>query len=143
MKLSELRGRKVVSRSSAEQLGEVTDLTVDLATSHVRALSLGKGRKAREVAWSDLHSVGPDAVIVEEDDRVVDAPPAAASPVGRLTLSDSGNALGDLSDVTFDEESGKISSVTTVQGEVEADRLLAVGPYAVIIATREEAEVPG
>lgn len=142
MKLSELRGRKVVSRSSAEQLGEVSDLTVDLATSHVRALSLGKGRKAREVAWSDLHSVGPDAVIVEGDDRVVDATDAA-SPIGRLTLSDSGNALGDLSDVTFDEESGKISSVTTMQGEVEADRLLAVGSYAVIIATREEAEVPG
>lgn len=142
MKLSEIRGRQVVSRSSAEKFGEVSDLSVDLSTTHVRALSIGKGRKSREVAWADLHGIGPDAVIVDDDDRIVDGD-AGPSPIGQLALSDSGNALGDLSDVTFDEKTGLISSVTTGQGEVEADRLLAIGPYAVVVATRADAEVPG
>ena len=138
----DLRGRRVISRSSAAPLGEVSDLTLDLRAGKVAAFHVGKGRKARAVDWARIHGVGADAVVVEDDDALTELGDRL-SPLGRPALSDLGNALGDVSDVDFDEETGQLATVTTPAGPVEADRLVVVGPFAVIVSARESAQVPG
>jgi sporulation protein YlmC with PRC-barrel domain len=145
MHLSELRGRRVVSRASAETLGEVTDLRLSTnpsAPSAIASLQVGKGRKAGSVAWAQIVGVGPDAVVVTDDDAASEQPDIV-SPVGRLVLSELGNEAGAVTDVEFDETTGTLISLATDSVLIEGDRLLADGPYAIIVAAREGAEFPG
>jgi uncharacterized protein YrrD len=141
MHLSELQGRRVVSRSSAETLGAVSDVLLSPAPWSISALVLGKGRKAQAVGWPQIVGIGPDAVVVADDDAASEQ--QDRSPIGRLALSELGNAAGPVTDVEFDETSGALISLATETVLIEGDRLLADGPYALIVATRDEAEFPG
>ena len=142
MLLSELRGRRVVSRASAETLGAVNDLVLSPDPWSVSALILGKGRKAQAVAWPQIVGVGPDAVVVSDDTAVTEQPDAR-SPVGRLALGELGNAAGPVTDVEFDETSGALISLATEAAVIEGERLMTDGPYALIVAAREEGEFLG
>ena len=141
MHLSELRGRRVISRTSAETLGEVSDVLLSTSPAAVTALQVGKGRKAGTIAWAQISGIGPDAVVVTEDDAASDVP--GQSPMGRLVLSELGNAVGPVTDVEFDGTNGTLISLATEAVLIEGDRLLADGPYAIIIAAREGAEFVG
>ncbi|HEX4430732.1 MAG TPA: PRC-barrel domain-containing protein [Frankiaceae bacterium] len=141
MHLSELRGRRVVSRSSAETLGEVSDVLLAPSPWTVSALVLGKGRKSQAVGWPQIIGIGPDAVVVTDDDAASEQ--QDRSPMGRLALSELGNSAGAVTDVEFDETSGTLISLATETMLIEGDRLLADGPYALIIAAREGAEFAG
>lgn len=144
MHLSELRGRRAVSRSSAETLGEVSDVLLSQAPQgawSVSAVVLGKGRKAQAVGWAQIVGIGPDAVVVTDDDAASEQ--TDRSPMGRLALSELGNAAGVVSDVEFDETNGTLISLATESVLIEGDRLMADGPYALIIAAREGTEFPG
>ena len=63
--------------------------------------------------------------------------------MGRLALSELGNAAGAVTDVEFDETNGTLISLATETVLLEGDRIMADGPYALIIAAREGAEFPG
>ncbi len=141
MHLSELRGRRVVSRASAETLGEVNDLLLSPGPWSVSALVIGKGRRAHAVAWPQIVGIGPDAVIVTDDDAASEQ--HDRSPMGRLALGELGNEAGTVTDVEFDETSGTLISLATETVLIEGDRLLADGPYALIVAARDGAEFPG
>jgi uncharacterized protein YrrD len=145
MHLSELRGRRVVSRSSAETLGEVSDVLLAGNPWSVAALVTGKGRKSTAFAWPDISGIGPDAVVVTNDDtgNSVSEQPDARSPMGRLVLSELGNAAGAVTDVEFDETDGTLISLATETELIEGDRIMADGPYALIVAAREGAPFPG
>lgn len=142
MHLSELKGRRVVSRASAETLGDVNDLFLTTAPGTVSALQVGKGRKAGTVAWPQIVGIGPDAVVVTDDEAAAGTAPGT-SPMGRLILSELGNAAGTVTDVEFDETSGALISLATESALIEGDRLLAAGPYALIVTAREGADFPG
>ena len=142
MHLSEIRGRRVVSRATAETLGEISDLRLSINPAAVAALEVGKGRKAAAFAWAQIVGVGPDAVVVTDDDAATEQPDTA-SPMGRLVLSELGNAAGTVTDVEFDETTGTLISLATDSALIEGDRLVADGPYAIIVAAREGTEFPG
>jgi uncharacterized protein YrrD len=142
MHLSELRGRRVVSRTSAETLGSVEDLVLAAGPWTVSALIIGKGRKAQAVLWPQIVGLGPDAVVVSGDDAATERP-ETQSPVGRLALSELGNAAGPVTDVEFDESSGALISLATEAALIEGARLMADGPYALVFAARDGAEFVG
>jgi uncharacterized protein YrrD len=142
MHLSELRGRRVVSRSSAETLGTVSDVFLTLGPPTVSAIQVGKGRKGEAVPWGQIVGIGPDAVVVA-DDESANAEADGASPTGRLLLSELGNAVGAVTDVEFDETNGLLISLATEAALIEGDRIIADGPYAIIVAARDGAEFPG
>jgi uncharacterized protein YrrD len=142
MHLSELRGRRVISRASAESLGEIGDALITTSPPAIAALQVGKGRKAGAVPWAQIVGVGPDAVIVT-DDEAASQPTEGRSPMGRLVLSELGNAVGPVTDVEFDESSGALISLATEAALIEGDRVLADGPYAIVVSARESSEFPG
>ncbi len=62
-------GRKVVSRTSAEKLGELAHVVVDLNPARVALLVVGRRRKALVVTWANVTGFGPDAVMnADEND---------------------------------------------------------------------------
>jgi uncharacterized protein YrrD len=136
-------GRRVVSRTSAEELGEVAHFVVDVEDARVASLVVGKGRKALLVAWDRVSGFGPDAVMLADDDALRpprdgdDGERAAADGklelVGKRALSDMGNDLGTLDDILFDPATGALEALVLGAREEPAASLLGAGSFAVIV----------
>jgi sporulation protein YlmC with PRC-barrel domain len=139
-------GRMVVSRASAEELGNLARIVVDAERRRVALLVVGKGRKAMVIDWDRVSGFGPDAVMVADESAL--HPPsgerehAAASGklelAGKRVLSDMGNDLGTVTDVVFDPGTGTLETLVLGDRETPIASLLAVGSFAVIV--REPAE---
>lgn len=138
------QGRKVVSRETAEALGELSHLVVDRSRRHVTAVVVGKGRRhAFLVDWEHVSGFGPDAVMVEaqeslrppRDDREEAAVEGKLELVGKRALSEQGNEKGSITDVEFDPESGDIGSVLVGEERIPATDILGLGSYAAVLAS--------
>jgi len=139
----EAHGRKVVSRATAEALGELSHMVVDSSRRHVSAVVVSKGKKhAFVVDWEHISGFGPDAVMVESEDTL--RPPAddheqetvdgKLELVGKRVLSERGNEHGSITDVEFDPDSGDIGSLLVGEERITPTDLLGVGSYAAVLA---------
>jgi sporulation protein YlmC with PRC-barrel domain len=134
-------GRKLISRESAEGLGRLTHVVIDVKERRVTALVAGKGRKAALIDWEQVGGFGPDAVMIvgesalhpPRDDHENAAAHGKLDLVGKRVLSDRGDALGEASDVVFDSDSGAVETVLIGEREVPATSLLGAGSYAVVV----------
>ena len=134
-------GRKIVSRASAEELGKLAHIVVDVQRRQVASLVVGKGRKALLVAWEDVSGFGPDAVMVADesalheprDDHERAAADGKLDLVGKRALSDMGNDLGTVTDVAFDPATGALETLVLGDREEPAASLLGVGSFAAIV----------
>ena len=139
-------GRKVVSRKSAEGLGTLAHIVVDVKRRQVASLVVGKGRKALLVDWEQVSGFGPDAVMVVDesalhppcDDRENAAADGKLELVGKRALTDTGNDLGTVSDVVFDPVTGSIESLVLGDREEPAASLLGAGSFAAIVRAPAE-----
>jgi len=135
------RGRKVVSRSSAEELGTVSHLVINGEHQRIATVVVGKRRKARLIDWQDLSGFGPDAIMVADenalreprDEREQAATAGELELLGRRALSDFGNRLGQVDEVTFDPDTGALETILVGEDEYPAASLLGAGSFAVII----------
>lgn len=139
-------GRKVLSRSSANKLGVVSHFVVDVQQRRVAAVVIGRGKKAQLVDWAQLSGFGPDAVMVVDegalrptaDEQEKAAAAATLGLIGRRVLSERGNELGALDDVTFAADSGLLEGLLIGDRHVPADSLLGIGSYAVVLDQSED-----
>lgn len=135
-----------MSRTSAEQLGELSHVVVDVNLRRAAFLVVGKRRKALLVAWEHVSGFGPDAIMVTDegalyaprDDRERAAAEGNLELVGRRALSDMGNDLGEVTDVVFDPASGLIETIVLGDREEPAASLLGAGSFAAIIRAAAE-----
>lgn len=139
-------GRKVVSRSSAKDLGSVSHLLVDARQRRIAAVVIGRGKKAQLVDWAQLSGFGPDAVMVGDegalrppsDDRERAAAAGKLELVGKRALSEQGNELGELDDVTFDAGTGVLEDLLIGTRRVAAGSVLGSGSYAVVLGDGQD-----
>lgn len=124
----------------------MTHLLVDAKQRHVVAVVIGRGKKAQLVEWSALSGFGPDAVMVGEDDAL--RPPANEREragadgklelVGKRTLTERGNELGPVGDVTFDPHTGALETLVVGEREIPASSLLGSGTYATVLDASQD-----
>jgi uncharacterized protein YrrD len=134
-------GRNVVSRASAEKLGKLAHIVVDVEHRRVAFLTAGKRRKALLVDWANVSGFGPDAVIVADesalhvarDDHERAAVDGKLDLLGKRALSEMGDDLGPVTDVVFDPTSGAVETLVLGDHEVPAAALLGAGSFAAII----------
>jgi sporulation protein YlmC with PRC-barrel domain len=134
-------GRRVVSRASAEELGNLSYIVVDVPGRTVSSLVVGKGRKAALVDWDQVSGFGPDAVMIADesalheprDDRESAAAGGKLELVGRRVLTDMGEGLGETSDVVFDPATGTVETLVIGEQELPATSILGAGSYAVVV----------
>lgn len=137
MLFSQARGLPVLTAVEAASIGRLEDLSVDADTATVSYLRLsGAPAHAEAIAWSAVEAVGPDAVIVRS--RVAAERAAADVPphhevAGRRVLTDQGTEHGTVKDVAFDPDSGRVLTLHTALGDIPGERLIGVGPYAVVV----------
>ncbi|HVA08495.1 MAG TPA: PRC-barrel domain-containing protein [Acidimicrobiales bacterium] len=139
-------GRKVVSTASANEVGSVAHLLVDAQQRRVASVVIGRGKKAQLVDWSQLSGFGPDAIMIVDEDAL--RPPAddreRAATEGRLellgkrALSERGNELGQIDDVTFDPDTGALEDLIIGDRRVPAGSLLGSGSYAAVLDKNQE-----
>lgn len=117
MEVEVLRGRAVVSLHQAKKLGEIQDVILDVQKHQIAALSLRGGlfHGGPIVAWSDVRTVGVDAVMVDDADsvhrpaRAVQADEiAVASLHGMKVVTDAGELVGTIKEVDVDSSSGSV-----------------------------------
>jgi uncharacterized protein YrrD len=150
MKYLDAIGQKVVSRATAETLGELGGLVVRPSTVAITALQVGTGRRARFVDWASITGVGTAAVVVDDeahlrephDEREKAMANGDLDPIGRLVLSTAGNGAGTVTDLEFDELHGELRVLHTTEGPVDAARLHVIGPYAVVVDPKAPADAP-
>jgi uncharacterized protein YrrD len=139
-------GRKVVSRASAKELGAVNHLLVDAQQRQIIAVVIGRGKKARLVEWSQLSGFGPDAVMVVDedvlrpaaDDRERSGVEGKLELLGKRALSEWGNELGKIDDVSFDADTGALEDLVIGDRRVPAGALLGSGSYAAVLDKGQE-----
>jgi uncharacterized protein YrrD len=134
-------GRKVVSRASAEELGNITHLVLDTERRSVAHVIIGKRKDARIFDWDSVSGFGADAVIVSGEEALREPvndferelAKGKLDPVGRRVLSDLGNELGRVDDIIFDSASGVVEQIIVAGQEFQGDALLGAGSYAVVL----------
>ena len=139
-------GRKVMSRASANEVGAVGHLLVDAQQRRVAAIVIGHGKKAQLVDWAQLSGFGPDAIMVVDeaalrppaDDRERAAVEGSLELVGKRALSERGNELGQIDDVTFDAATGALEDLLIGDRRVPAGSLLGNGSYAAVLDESQE-----
>jgi sporulation protein YlmC with PRC-barrel domain len=139
-------GRKVVSRASAQELGVVTHLVVDAQQRRIAAVVVGRGKNALLFEWPQITAWGPDAIMVSEegalrapvDDRERAAADGKLDLVGKRALTEGGNELGPLDDITFDPQTGAVEMLLVGTREIPAGSLLGSGSYAVVLDASQE-----
>jgi len=139
-------GRKVISRATASEVGSVGHLLVDAQQRRVAAVVIGRGKKAQLVDWAQLSGFGPDAVMVADenvlrppaDDRERAATEGDLELVGKRALTERGNELGQIDDVTFDNDTGVLEDLLIGNRRVPAGSLLGSGSYAVVVDESQE-----
>lgn len=140
--LRSLIGRDVVSRSSAETIGRLHDVIVDVPSRRVVAWQVGKGRKAKLVSHQHVTGIGDAAVVVDDEASLR----AATGPLERATiqghrrlldarvLTEDGDEQGSVTDVEIDTASGALATITTSSATIGSERILGLGSYALVVA---------
>lgn len=142
MRFSEAQGRKVVSTTTAETLGQIDGFVVDPADGHVVALEVRSRQDGDLVRWPAIRSFGADAVTVDSPDALTtaDEPVTALRGkdhdlIGKRVLTTDGDERGAVVDVDFDPGTGAVVRLLLgdESNDVPGNLLLGVGSYAVVV----------
>ena len=153
MKLTELRGKTVVSVAEAWKVGVVEGVLVDMPTRQLRGLRIRPEGRGPEyvVAREQIRGIGPDAVTVAseaalqspEQARELARVPSLTDLLGSRVVTESGTILGTIADVNLDPASGQVQSVEYDGGPFggllgrrhtfDAKEIVGVGPGVVTV----------
>lgn len=117
-KITALIGQRVISLADGQPLGTVKDVVISDDSDAVSALVLDEGgllAARRVISLAEVSSYGRDAIVIERDGPAVEASEAAdldADPRralgGMKVFSSTGDELGTIADVYFEETDGRI-----------------------------------
>jgi sporulation protein YlmC with PRC-barrel domain len=117
------------------------------ATREVRLIRATElvGLPVVTIGWSDIHAVGTDAVVVDNEaalrasqndaeQRVIDDD---LTILGKIALDDLGDEIGLVADLEFDPDDGRVRQLTVLDHPIEGSRIRGIGTYAVVVAADE------
>jgi len=121
--MEELKDRPVMSIASGTKLGSVHDVLLDDSYVQITALVIGGGGlfggHKQAVAYSAIHGIGPDAVMMSGEDAVQEmgsaGPFRTAHAFGTLqqqVMSESGVNLGRVVGMDFEPQTGAVTGLS-------------------------------
>jgi sporulation protein YlmC with PRC-barrel domain len=151
MQAEQLKGVAVVSVPQADKLGAIEDVLLDLQQHHIGAVLLHGGmfHGGPLVPWSEVRSVGQDAVMVDESkDATREAGDTSqvygtrlSSLRGTKIVTDTGDLIGTLSGADVDTATGQITSYVVTASEggsfFHARPLFTLPPEAIVGVGRD------
>ncbi|MFC8132068.1 PRC-barrel domain-containing protein [Streptomyces sp. NPDC057302] len=138
MLLSQVLGHPVISAEDARPAGEVAGLGIDPRTRRITELYLRDAKGGDSVPWSEVRGVGPDAVIIDAGATTEAAGSSSHSKahkrlIGKRVLTEYGEDIGTLTEVTFDPDTGAVGDLYVGREQVPGSRLVGLGPYALVL----------
>ena len=141
IRFSDIDGNPVMSTASATTVAKVHRVLVDPRARRVVALGVKKSKGPGEtLAWESITAIGPDAVTVPSEDSLTDPTrelkertDVDVELIGHRVLTDHGRDLGKVKDLEFDPADGRVVTLMVKDAYVEGERLLGIGPYAVVV----------
>jgi uncharacterized protein YrrD len=156
MNSKQIRGLSVINIADGTQVGTVDQVFLDLAARQVVGFSITNGvgpfggarDNAPTVAASGVHSLGPDALTIDDVTAAHAAWVGAAygplapldNVVGRKVVTEGGTNLGDVVSLGFDEQSFAITEVEVSPGflktntHIPLDYLVRIGQDVLVVA---------
>lgn len=137
-----VEGRRVVASDTAESIGSVKGFVLDGAGRRIESIHVdGRGKRALILDWSAVAAFGADAVMATagvepskiDDDHQKAAVKGVVTMLGTRVLNVNGREVGTVADVEFDTDSGAVVRVVTGHGAIDADRVRALGSYALVV----------
>jgi uncharacterized protein YrrD len=158
MNSKQIRGLSVINIADGTQVGTVDQVFLDLVAKEVVGFSITNGvgpfggarDNAPTVAASGVHSLGPDALTLDDVTAAhaawVGGAYGALAPlddvVGRKVVTEGGTNLGDVVSLGFDEQSFAITEVEVSPGflktntHIPLDHLIRIGQDVLVVADR-------
>jgi uncharacterized protein YrrD len=156
MNSKHIRGLTVINLADGTQVGTVDQVFLDLAAKQVVGFSITNGvgpfggarDNAPTVAASAVHSLGPDALTLDDVTAAhaawVDATFGAVVPlddvVGRRVMTEGGTNVGDVVSLGFDDRTFAITEVEVSPGflkthtHIPLDQLVRIGQDVLVVA---------
>jgi uncharacterized protein YrrD len=170
MNSKDIRGLTVISLADGTQVGAIDQVYLDLAAKQVVGFSITNGvgpfggarESAPTVAASGIHSLGPDALTLDDVAAAHAAWVGAEygtlvsldDLAGRKVVTEGGANVGEVASVGFDERTFAITEVEVSPGflktntHIPLDQLVRIGPDVLVVtdmapAVEESAAVAG
>jgi uncharacterized protein YrrD len=144
MQLTEITGKAVLSVATGARLGRVAAVLLDPSTLAIAALQVAAEGQQAVIPFTQVQSIGPDAVMVPGDE-VAQWIATASEAAGLITLDalkhykvvdDTGTLLGSPRDLYLDAADGRLQSL-----EVHKGGVLGVGGEHTTVRAGEIASV--
>jgi uncharacterized protein YrrD len=154
IKAKDLLGKKVLSIHEGKFIEDVDDVVYDPQANEIKALIVDKGgwfSDTKIVLFDDVKKIGKDAVIVEDED-VMKKVSEVGEQIEQMTqngilshapiVTEEGKKLGTISDLFFDDTTGKVTELEVSQGfkdfqsgkiRVKVSDVISVGRDATIV----------
>ena len=154
--VKQMIGKPVVSVTTGERYGAVSDALVETAAARVLGLVVSNGIVPKEhvLPLTDVQTVGPHAVLVRGGEHLLTAREWRRSETeatrssaisGRRVITEQGEQLGHVKDLLVDEHTGALGGVEveerTYGGLVHRRSVIAappapkIGPDAVVVGS--------
>lgn len=156
---SEVIGRQVITIENGKQINKVKDIIYDPTSQIVSALVLesdGLFSNSRAIPLENIHSIGEDAVIIKSEDALRKTSELSENIKSIIedddyltkskVISQDGQEFGQVTDMTFETETGHVQHLIVSQGKVEdfqsgikkisPQDIITVGEDALIISTQ-------
>lgn len=139
--------KEVVDLSTAETIGRVRELILDLPNSTVSALVVDD----LVLDWADAEGIGRSVVTIESAGVLReamtqlerDAIAGTSDPLSKPVFTEDGFAIGKVGDIEIDAVSGQLERLLLSDDDVRGSRLMGVGSYAVIVSSSERSAESG
>jgi uncharacterized protein YrrD len=163
IKGKDILGLKVITLERGKIIEDVNDLVYDSHTNRVHAFVVDKGgwfSDAKIVLFSDVKSIGRDAIIVQNETAIQRASntqkdlSSIKSDDTHITrtkiITQEGNELGKVEDILFESDTGEVKQLIVSQGlkdlhsgkkVINVSDIITLGEDATIVRTAAEADV--
>lgn len=150
IKGKEILGRNIVAISNGQKIETVHDIVLDHQANQVLGLLVDEGgwfRAAKVVPFGRIRSFGEHAIMIadpsdvtstREDGRLAEVLDSRVNLVGMALLTTDGQQLGRISDVYFDEQTGRVEGYDATGGlfaDLSHGRTFVPAPDSVQIGT--------
>jgi len=147
---SGLKNRPIVSLNGGVKVGEVLDLTLDATNVQISAVLVTGHDGSSVVPYPAVRHIGPDAMTID-DSRIVQAPAnhggieerRTSTLIGLPVLNQQGTVIGNVDDLEFDEDTGRVTALLIHRGgvlgiggtrdKIAASALRGIGPDMVTV----------
>ena len=148
IRLSEVKGRRVMARDNSQVVGTIRRIHLDVETARIVGVEL-EGALDRDtiVEWPAVVAIGDDALMIDKaSDRRAPLDEAEHAFIageldlpGKLVMDETGDALGRLQDLAYDEKSGRVTELFVAGQVIPVETMVALGSYALIIRASAQA----